>query len=150
MQQRATATSRSFKPMEPRLSLVTLGVHNLARAVAFYRDGLGLPTDTSSEGVAFIDMGGVKLSLFPLEELAKDAKLPPQEDAPSQPFPGFSLAHNVRTREEVAPVIATALAAGATLVKAAEDAFWGGHCGYFRDPDGYLWEVAWNPHWTID
>lgn len=136
--------------MEPRLTLVTLGVHDLARAVAFYRDGLGLPTDTSFEGVVFINMGSVKLSLFPLEELAKDANLPMQEDAPSQPFPGFSLAHNVRTREEVAPVIATAVAAGATLVKEAHDVFWGGHSGYFRDPDGYLWEVAWNPAWSID
>jgi catechol 2,3-dioxygenase-like lactoylglutathione lyase family enzyme len=136
--------------MEPRLTLITLGVKNLDRAIAFYRDGLGLPTDTSHDGVAFIEMGGVKLSLFPLEELAKDAHLEMHDDAPAQPFPGFSLAHNVRSREEVMPVIETALAAGATLIKAAEDVFWGGHSGYFRDPDGYLWEVAWNPFFTID
>jgi hypothetical protein len=134
--------------MQPRLSLVTLGVRDLSRAIAFYRDGLGLPTDTQFEGVAFIQMGSVKLSLYPLDELAKDAQMQAQ-NAPSQPFPGFSLAHNVRTREEVEPVIEAAVKAGGRLVKAAEDAFWGGYSGYFSDLDGFLWEVAWNPHFPI-
>jgi hypothetical protein len=135
--------------MQPRLSLVTLGVGDLQRAIAFYRDGLGLATDTQFEGVAFIQMGSVKLSLYPLDELAKDARMEPQE-APSQPFPGFSLAHNVRTREEVSQVIELAVKAGAKLVKPAEEAFWGGHSGYFADLDGFLWEVAWNPHFPIE
>ncbi len=136
--------------MKPRLSFVTLGVRDLNRAVAFYRDGLGLETDTKYEGVAFIPMGSVRLSLYPLDELAKDALLEPQDNAPSMPFPGFTLAHNVATREEVAGVIETAVAAGGTLVKAAQDASWGGVSGYFRDLDGYLWEVAWNPHFALD
>ncbi|RYG64361.1 VOC family protein [bacterium] len=135
--------------MEPRLTIITLGVRDLASAITFYRDGLGLPTDTSFGNIAFIDMGAVKLSLYPIEELAKDAELEWKANAPAQPFPGFTLAHNVRTKEEVAPLIATAVAAGATLVKAAQDVFWGGHSGYFRDPDGYLWEIAWNPHLPI-
>lgn len=134
--------------MQPRISFITLGVRDLARAIAFYRDGLGLPTDTKYEGVAFIPMGSVRLSLYPLDKLAEDAGLEMQNDAPSLPFPGFTIAHNVATREEVAGVIETAVAAGGTLVKEAQDADWGGVSGYFRDLDGYLWEVAWNPHFA--
>ena len=136
--------------MQPRLSFLTLGVADLARAIAFYRDGLGLETDTKYEGVAFIAMGSVRLSLYPLDKLAEDAGLTPQANAPSLPFPGFALAHNVRTREEVAQVIEIAVEAGGKLLKPAQDAFWGGVSGYFSDPDGYLWEVAWNPHFPID
>ncbi len=136
--------------MQPRLSFLTLGVRDLNRAIAFYRDGLGLETDTKHPGVAFIAMGSVRLALFPLDDLAKDAGLSPQKDAPSLPFPGFALAHNVRTREEVALVIETAVAAGGKLLKPAQDAFWGGVSGYFSDPDGYLWEIAWNPRFPID
>lgn len=135
--------------MQPRLSFLTLGVRDLERAIAFYRDGLGLETDTKYEGVAFIAMGSVRLSLYPLDKLAEDAGMAPQE-APSLPFPGFSLAHNVRTPEEVALVIETAVEAGGKLVKPAQNAFWGGVSGYFSDPDGYLWEVAWNPHFPLD
>lgn len=136
--------------MPPRLSFLTLGVRDLNRAIAFYRDGLGLETDTKYEGVAFIPMGSVRLSLYPLDKLAEDAGLAPQENAPSLPFPGFSLAHNVRTPEEVALVIEIAVKAGGKLLKPAQPAFWGGVSGYFSDPDGYLWEVAWNPHFAID
>ncbi len=136
--------------MQPRISFITLGVRDLGRAIAFYRDGLGLETDTKYEGVAFIPMGSVRLSLYPLDDLAKDAGLLPQENAPSLPFPGFTIAHNVRTPEEVAGVIEAAIAAGGTLVKAAQNADWGGVSGYFRDPDGFLWEVAWNPHFALD
>lgn len=135
--------------MQPRLSFLTLGVRDLGRAIAFYRDGLGLETDTKHEGVAFISMGSVRLALYPLDELAKDAGLSPQA-APSLPFTGFALAHNVRTREEVALVIETAVKGGGKLLKPAQDAFWGGVSGYFSDPDGYLWEVAWNPHFPLD
>ncbi len=136
--------------MQPRISFLTLGVRDLARAIAFYRDGLGLPTDTKYEGVAFIPMGSVRLSLYPLDKLAEDAGLAPQEGAPSLPFPGFTIAHNVATPEEVVGVIEAAVAAGGTLVKTAQNADWGGVSGYFRDVDGYLWEVAWNPHFALD
>ncbi len=136
--------------MQPRLSFLTLGVRDLNRAIAFYRDGLGLETDTKYEGVAFIPMGSVRLSLYPLDKLAEDAGLDAQENAPSLPFPGFALAHNVATPEQVAQVIEIAVKAGGNLVKPAQDAFWGGVSGYFSDPDGYLWEVAWNPHFALD
>jgi hypothetical protein len=136
--------------MQPRISFITLGVADLERAVAFYRDGLGLETDTKYEGVAFIPMGSLRLALFPLDKLAEDAGLALQKNAPLLPFPGFALAHNVRTREEVVEVIETAVKAGAKLLKPAQDAFWGGVSGYFSDPDGFLWEVAWNPHFALD
>jgi catechol 2,3-dioxygenase-like lactoylglutathione lyase family enzyme len=135
--------------MEPRLSLITLGVQDLPRAVAFYRDGLGLPTRYEAGApVAFFNTGGVRLSLFPLEELVKDIG----GDIHHVPraFPGITLAHNVRTRDGVAQILAMAEAAGGTIVKPAQDVFWGGHAGYFTDPDGYYWEVAWNPHFPIE
>lgn len=134
--------------MEARISLITLGVRDLPRAVRFYRDGLGFPT-TYEEGspVAFFSTGGTRLSLFPLGELAHD--ISPTLSPATAGFSGISLAHNVRHKEEVAEVLALAERAGATVVKAAQDVFWGGHSGYFRDPDGHYWEVAWNPHFPI-
>ena len=133
--------------MEPRISLVTLGVTNLARSVRFYQEGLGLPLREGGGGViAFLETRGTWLALFPREALAADAGVP----ADGVGFPGFSLAHNVRTREEVDAVLSQAQAAGARLVKAAQDTDWGGYSGYFADPDGYLWEVAWNPHFWIE
>lgn len=135
--------------MEPRLSLITLGVHDLPRAVAFYRDGLGFPTKYEDGGpVAFFSTSGVRLGLFPLEELAKD--IGPQIRPTPGAFPGITLAHNVRTKEEVAQILDLAAAAGGTIVKPAQDVFWGGHSGYFTDPDGYYWEIAWNPHFPIE
>lgn len=127
--------------MEPRISLITLGVADLARATAFYRDGLGWPTQGDAEGVTFFPLRGAMLSLFPRADLAADAGVPEQGTG----FQGFALAHNVRSREEVATVLALAQTAGATIVKPAQEAFWGGHHGYFADLDGFLWEVAWNP-----
>jgi catechol 2,3-dioxygenase-like lactoylglutathione lyase family enzyme len=127
--------------MRPRISLVTLGVSDLARSTAFYRDGLGLPVMGDHEGVTFFELRGTWLSLFPREELAKDANVPAQGSG----FPGFSLAHNVASKEEVDAVMHQAADAGANIVKPAQDAFWGGYSGYFQDPDGFLWEVAWNP-----
>jgi len=133
--------------MEPRLTLVTLGVADLARARAFYCDRLGWPASAAStDGIVFIDCGGVVLGLYPRDELAADARLAPE----GQGFSGVALAHNVREREDVDRVLAEAAAAGARLLKPAEEAFWGGYSGYFADPDGHAWEVAWNPFMPLD
>jgi catechol 2,3-dioxygenase-like lactoylglutathione lyase family enzyme len=128
--------------MEPRVSFVTLGISDLERSVKFYRDGLGFPLSSASKGdVAFFKTGGVVLALYPTEKLAEDAHVPPAGSG----FRGVTLAHNVRSREEVSAVLALAEAAGATITKPAQDTFWGGHGGYFADPDGHLWEAVWNP-----
>lgn len=130
--------------MEPRLTLITLGVADLDRSVKFYRDGLGLPTHfKDGDPIAFFDLAGTKLSIFPIDELAHD--ISPEIKASSGKFSGITLAHNVRTREEVAIVLNEAHLAGAKILKPAQDVFWGGHSGYFADPDGHHWEVAWNP-----
>ena len=131
--------------MEPRITLLTLGVRDLPRAVRFYRDGLGFPTRYEEGGpVAFFSTGGVRLSLFPVDELAHD--ISPALSPGRSGFSGITIAHNVRRKEQVAEVLALAERAGATIVKPAQDVFWGGHSGYFTDPDGHYWEVAWNPH----
>ena len=127
--------------MEPRISLITLGVSDLARSTEFYRDGLGLPTHGDFEGVTFFNLKGAWLSLYPRADLAADAKV----SAEGNGFTGFTLAHNVKSKEEVNSVLKQAKNAGATIIKQAQDAVWGGYSGYFSDPDGYLWEVAWNP-----
>ena len=132
--------------MEPRITLITLGVSDLERSIRFYRDGLKLPMREGTEGVAFFETRGTWLSLFPRAALAQDAQVPPTGSG----FRGFSLAHNVRSPEEVERLLAQAVAVGATLVKAAQKAAWGGYSGYFADPDGFLWEVAWNPHFWVD
>jgi len=133
--------------LEPRVSLITLGVSDLERSIAFYRDGLGLPQREGPPSIAFFDLrGGTWLSLYPREALAEDATVPAEGGG----FRGITLAHNVRSREEADAVMAEALAAGATLVKPAQDVFWGGYSGYFADPDGHLWEVAWNPNFAVD
>ncbi|MCO5108724.1 MAG: VOC family protein [Burkholderiaceae bacterium] len=135
--------------MKPRVSLVTLGVDDLEQAIRFYRDGLGLPTD-GIEGaqfeqgaVAFFDLQpGLRLALWPRTSLAHDSGLPVAGSA----NPGaFCLAHNVDSKAEVDQVMAEAGAAGAAIVQPARDTFWGGYAGYFRDPDGHLWEVACSP-----
>jgi catechol 2,3-dioxygenase-like lactoylglutathione lyase family enzyme len=132
--------------MEPRISLITLGVDDLARSVAFYRDGLGFPLSTASmEGVvAFFRTGGVVLALYPRPLLAADASLPDRRGAWKE-FGGIALAHNVRERDDVDATLALAVRAGARLLTPAADAEWGGRSGYFADPDGHPWEVAWNP-----
>jgi uncharacterized protein len=130
--------------MEPRITLITLGVSDLPRAVRFFRDGLGWPTTYEADGpVAFFATAGTRLSLYPLADLAADIAV----DLPStrSGYSGITLAHNVRSKEEVAEVLALAERAGGRIVKSAQDAFWGGHSGYFTDVDGYHWEVAWNP-----
>jgi catechol 2,3-dioxygenase-like lactoylglutathione lyase family enzyme len=135
--------------MEPRITLLTLGVSDLPRAVRFYRDGLGFST-TYKDGdeVAFFNTGGTRLSLFSLDALAAD--IGPDIVPSKMGFGGITIAHNVRTKEEVAPVLALAERAGAVIVKPAQEAFWGGYTGYFRDLDGYYWEVAWNPGLPLD
>lgn len=134
--------------MKPRITLITLGVDDLQRAVRFYRDGLGLPTagivgeQFEHGAVAFFDLHpGLKLALWPRASLAHDAGL----QVTSRALTDFSLAHNVADKAEVDAVMAQALAAGASVVKPAQDTFWGGYAGYFHDPDGHLWEIAWNP-----
>lgn len=130
--------------MEPRISIITLGVTDLDRSIRFYRDGLGFPTNyRDGDGIAFFSTGGVRLALYPLDELAED--ISPAMSATKSRFAGITLAHNTRTKDEVAAVLARAEAAGATIVKPAQDVFWGGYSGYFSDPDGYFWEVAWGP-----
>lgn len=132
--------------VEPRISLITLGVRDLERSVRFYRDGLGFPLSSASqEGVAFFQTGGTVLALFARHELAADAQI--ADDGAG--FGGFSLAHNVPSKAEVQATLAQAAAAGAKVVKPAQDVFWGGYNGYFTDPDGFLWEVAYNPFFSL-
>lgn len=135
--------------MEPRVSLITLGVSDLPRSVKFYRDGLGWPTGHEEGGpVAFFDLRGTKLSLYPIGHLAEDISA--DQSAVRSGFTGITLAHNVRSKDEVAEVLALAERSGGKIVKPAQDVFWGGHSGYFTDPDGYHWEVAWNPGFPLD
>jgi catechol 2,3-dioxygenase-like lactoylglutathione lyase family enzyme len=131
--------------MEQRLSLVTLGVADLERARRFYEDGLGWRRGNDHPEVVFYQLGGMVLALWSRDALARDAHLPNAGSG----FDGIALAYNARTREEVDAVLAEAEAAGGKVLKSAEDAFWGGYSGYFADPDGHAWEVAWNPDWTL-
>jgi catechol 2,3-dioxygenase-like lactoylglutathione lyase family enzyme len=128
--------------MEPRISLITLGVRDLERSLVFYRDGLGFPTTWNvDKHVIFFQTSGTCLALYPYEYLAKD--IGPEFHVERSKFPGITLAHNVRSKEQVDLVMRQAEQAGARIEKPAQDAFWGGYSGYFSDPDGYLWEVAW-------
>ncbi|MBA4741759.1 MAG: VOC family protein [Azoarcus sp.] len=132
--------------MKPHLSMVTLGVRDLPRAVRFYEQGLGLPRlDLDSDSVAFFTLAGAWLGLYGREALAEDAGVP----AEGSGFSGVALAHNVGSREDVDATLAQAVAAGGTLIKPGQDVFWGGYSGYFADPDGHLWEVAWNPFMQV-
>lgn len=127
--------------MQPRISMITLGVDDLERSVRFYEQGLGLPRMESPPEVAFFTLNGSWLGLYGREALAADAGVSPEGSG----FAGIALAHNLGSEAEVDELIAQAVAAGATLVKPAEKVSWGGYSGYFADPDGYLWEVAHNP-----
>jgi uncharacterized protein len=138
--------------MKPRITLITLGVDDLERALRFYRDGLGLQTEgivgTEFEhgAVAFFELqSGLKLALWPRASIAHDTGL--ARSAPSAT--DFTIAHNVASKDEVDAVMAQAKRAGARIVKGAQDTFYGGYAGYFQDPDGHLWEVAWNPGWKL-
>lgn len=131
--------------MKPKIAIITLGVSNFDRSTAFYRDGLGLPTHGNFPGVTFFELKGTWLALYPRKELAEDARV----DEVGNGFRGFTLAHNVASKEEVDEVLKEATKAGGSIVKEAMDADWGGYSGYFADPDGFLWEVAWNPHFDL-
>lgn len=131
--------------MEQRLSLVTLGVRDLDRARRFY-EALGWKRAmTRAEGVAFFQLNGIGLSLYPRADFARDAGVDPAAFGNA----AISLAYNTRSRDEVDQVLARAAAAGGTILKPGHDAFWGGYFGHFADPDGFLWEVAWNPAFAI-
>ena len=137
--------------MQPRLTVITLGVSDLDRAVAFYRDGLGWHTEGivgrefEHGAVAFFDLQpGLRLALWPRASIAHDSGL--ALDAPSATE--MTLGHNLESREAVDAAMMKARDAGARIVKPAHDTFWGGYSGYFQDPDGHLWEVVWNPAWT--
>lgn len=133
--------------IRPRISLITLGVRDLARARRFYESGLGWkPSSASNEDVVFFQLaGGVGLGLFSRKSLAEDAHI----SEIGSGFGGMTLAQNLESKTEVDRVMAIAVAAGGTLLKAAEDVFWGGYSGYFADPDGHAWEIAWNPFFPL-
>ncbi len=134
--------------MKPRISVLTLGVSNLERSHSFYRDGLGLPTkgiigqEFEHGAVAFFDLSeGLKLALFAQANIAHDTGLPVQPVSST----AFTIGHNVSRQEEVDQCMEAAAHAGAEVIKSAQDTFYGGYAGYFRDPDGHLWEIVWNP-----
>jgi catechol 2,3-dioxygenase-like lactoylglutathione lyase family enzyme len=127
--------------MKPRISMITLGVRDLAAAIEFYERGLGFPRTESPPEVAFFTLNGTWLGLYGRAALAEDAEVP----AEGAGFEGFALSHNVASEKEVDEVVTEAMAAGATLVKRPQKVFWGGYSGYFKDLDGHLWEVAHNP-----
>ncbi len=128
--------------MEARLSFVTLGVTNLARATRFYEVVLGLPRLESPPSIAFFELGKTWLALYPRDQLAADATVSSEGSG----FSGFTLSHNVGSPAGVDQVLAEVAAGGGRIVKPAQQADWGGYSGYFADPDGVLWEVAWNEH----
>ncbi len=131
--------------MKPRISMITLGVRDLAAAVTFYQQGLGFPRMESPPEVAFFTLNGTWLGLYGREALAEDATVSVEGGG----FAGVALAHNVASEAEVDETLAQAVAAGATLVKPGQKVFWGGYSGYFSDLDGHLWEVAYNPHFWV-
>ena len=137
--------------MEPRFTVLTLGVDNLERSLHFYRDGLGFPTPGiigkhfEHGAIVFFDLQhGMKLSLWSRTDLAWGAGVPKTAPAPAE----FTIGYNVRSRSEVDSLMAAAARAGAVITKPPHKAFWGGYSGYFQDPDGHLWEIVWNPDWV--
>lgn len=139
--------------MKPSITILTLGVADLERSVAFYRDGLGLPTkgiigkEFEYGAVAFFDLQkGLKLALWPRKSISRDTGIPEGVPCPTD----FTIAHNVADKKGVDAVMQQAAKAGARIVKPAEDTFYGGYAGYFQDPDGHLWEIAWNPQFEIN
>lgn len=134
-----------------RINLICLGVRNMAKSVAFYREGLGFDSKETSSNpdVIFFSNGGTKLELFPIAELAKDfgSGLPTLAEGQ---FNGMTLAYNVKEKQEVLEVLELARQAGATIMKEPQEVFWGGYHAYFADPDNYVWEVCWNPFMPFD
>ncbi len=134
--------------MEARISIITLGVSDLEKSYRFYR-ALGFPsTKKPEDGIIFFKMSGICLGLYPLDELAAD--ISPSISTSRSGFSGITLAHNTRTQKEVDTVLALAKEAGGKIEKPAQDLFWGGYGGYFSDPDGYLWEVAYGDCWEFN
>ena len=131
--------------MKPRISMITLGVSDLERSVEFYEQGLGFPKRESPPEVAFFTLNGTWLGLYSREALAEDATVA----AEGSGFSGFTLSHNVTSETEVDQVLEQAVAAGAILIKPPQKVFWGGYSGYFKDPDGHLWEIAHNPFFWV-
>ena len=127
--------------MKPRISMITLGVDDLKRSIEFYQKGLGFPRHGEGEQVAFFNLNGSWLGLYGREALAEDAQISSEGTG----FNAFAIAHNVHSEKEVDEVMQQALDAGAELVKQPQRVFWGGYSGYFKDPDGHLWEIAYNP-----
>jgi len=132
--------------MEQRVSLITLGVRDLGVSRKFYVEGLGWKPAFENSDIIFFQAGGMIFALFLRDQLAADFNADPREFG----RPVMSLAYNVRSKDEVDPILQAAVAAGGTLLKAAREAPWGGYSGYFADPDGFAWEIAWNPAWRID
>lgn len=137
--------------MKPQITVITIGVDDLEESLRFYRDGLGFPTEGivgrefEYGAVVFIDLQpGLRLALWPRRSIAHDTGLVVSPASPTE----MSLGHNVSSKVEVDAVMAKAASAGAAIIKAAHDTFWGGYSGYFQDPDGHLWEVVWNPQWS--
>ena len=141
-------TSFSFKgvAMEPRINIVTLGVKDVSHSKKFYQDLGWKASSISNDDFVAFDSGNIILCLYPKEKLAEDAHVEPAKEG----FSGVTLAHNVASKAEVDAVLKQAQAAGAKITKNAQDVFWGGYSGYFADPDGHLWEVAFNPHWPLN
>jgi hypothetical protein len=136
------------KVFEPRISIITLGVSDMRRSIRFYRDGLGFPTTAADDAEwAIFRTGGVRLALYPRDKLAADIN--PALAAGGPGFGGITLAHNTRTREAVDEILRLAESAGGRILKPAATASWGGYSGYFADPDGYPWEVAWSKDWKF-
>jgi catechol 2,3-dioxygenase-like lactoylglutathione lyase family enzyme len=136
--------------MEPRISIITLGVAELERSLKFYRDGMGLPTTMTPEtGIIFFKTNGTILALYPKDKLAEDVG-PEFEQRGGDAFSGVTLAHNTCSKDDVDSVLAQAEKAGGKIEKPAQDVFWGGYSGYFSDPDGHLWEVAYSDQWKFN
>jgi uncharacterized protein len=138
--------------MKPGITVITLGVDNLEKSLAFYRDGLGLPTqgiigkEFEHGAVVFFDLQfGLKLAIWPRSDIAHDANISKSPRSPTE----LTLGHNVNSKEEVDAVMKQAKRAGAKIIKAAQNTFWGGYAGYFQDPDDHLWEVVWNPQFEV-
>ena len=133
-----------------RINLITLGVKDISKSLAFYKEGLGFKTSVTEENpsIVFFNNGGTKLALYPLEELAKDIN--EQEPPVVTGFSGITLAYNAKSVEEVDDIIEKAERAGGKIVKTPQRVFWGGYSGYFTDPDGFYWEVAYGEDWEFD
>jgi uncharacterized protein len=137
--------------MQPRITVITIGVDDLEASLRFYREGLGLPTEGiigkqfEYGAVAFVQLqGGLRLALWPRRSIAHDTGLAVGPASSTE----MTLGHNVASKAEVDTLMQQARAAGAAIVKPAHDTFWGGYSGYFQDPDGHLWEMVWNPQWS--